>query len=335
MEFETISRLVTSFAALLILVSCSSTEPIPDTNWGKWGAEDQIGTLNYITPGVTVQAAGVVESGHVYSLAIPLTDYQPARGPRIQHFMLSTAQGTDSRPHWIGDSLSLPTHGTTHWDGLGHVFGEGQLYNGHDARTNLTSAGALKNGVHLAADSLVSRGVLLDVARYKQVERLPAGYVITGEDLQATARQQNLLLRRGDVVLIRTGWLSQFLGENAEPFWSFSWTEDQVRDEPGIGWEVSQWLKEIEAAAVAVDNLSVEAVPTEAGAGERTGLPEFDWPVHYELIRNQGMMLGALFQLDELAAACARDGRYDFLFVGPPYRLTHGTGSPVNPLAIR
>ncbi len=329
------SKLVTSFPALLVLVSCSSTPTVPDTNWGKWGAEDQIGTLNYITPEVTVQAAGVVESGQVYSLAIPLGDYQPARGPRLQHFMLSTAQGTDARPHWIGDFLSLPTHGTTHWDGLGHIFGEGRLYNGHDAQTNLTSAGALKNGIHLAADNLVSRGVLLDVARYKQVNRLEAGYVITGDDLRATASQQNLRLRRGDVVLIRSGWLGQFLGENAEAFWSFSWTEDQVRDEPGIGWGVSQWLKEIEAAAVAVDNLSVEAVPTEAAAGEKAGHPEFDWPVHYELIRNQGMMLGALFHLDELAESCSRDGRYDFLFAGPPYRLTHGTGSPVNPLAIR
>ena len=329
------SRPVNILAAFLMLVSCGSPPTGPDTNWGKWGAEDQIGTLNYITPEVTVQAAGVVESGQVYSLAIPLTDYQPARGPRLQHFMLSTAQGTDSRPHWIGDSLSIPTHGTTHWAGLGHVFGEDQLYNGHDARTNLTAAGALKNGVHLAASSLVSRGVLLDLARYKQVARLDPGYVITGEDVRETARKQNLALRPGDVVLIRTGWLGQFLGENAEPFWSFSWTEDQVRDEPGIGWEVSQWLKEIEAAAVAVDNLSVEAVPTEAAAREKAGHPDFEWPVHYELIRNQGMMLGALFQLDELAQACAGDGRYDFLFVGPPYRLTHGTGSPVNPLAIR
>ena len=86
---------------------------------------------------------------------------------------------------------------------------------------------------------------------------------------------------------------------------------------------------------MAVDNLSVEAVPTAAGARAKAGLSEFEWPVHYELIRNQGMMLGALFQLDELAEACSLDGRYDFLFVGPPYRLTHGTGSPVNPLAIR
>ena len=329
------SRQATFFAALLMVSSCGSSATLPDTNWGKWGPEDQIGTLNYITPEVTVEAAGVVESGQVYSLAIPLQDYQPARGPRLQHLMLSTGQAVGSRPGWIGDFLSLPTHGTTHWDGLGHVFGEGRLYNGHDAQTGLTSAGALKNGIHLAADNLVSRDVLLDVARYKQVKRLDAGYLITGEDVRQTARQQNLNLLRGDVVLIRTGWLGQFLGENPEPFWTFSWTEDQIRDEPGIGWEVSQWLKKVEAAAVAVDNLSVETVPTEAGAGEKAGHPDFEWPIHYELIRNQGMMLGALFQLDELAQACARDGTYEFLFVGPPYRLTHGTGSPVNPLAIK
>ena len=329
------SRRVSSFAVLLAVASCGFTDPAPHTNWGEWGEEDQIGTLNYITPALTVQAAGAVEAGRVYSLAIPLGDYQPARGPRLQHFMLSTGQAVDSRPHWIGDWLSIPTHDTTHWAGLGHVFGEGRLYNGYDAPTNLTAAGALKNGIHLAAGNLVGRGVLLDVARYKQVERLEAGYVVTGRDIRETAAQQNLALRRGDVVLIRTGWLGQFFEENAEPFWTFSWTEDQVRDEPGIGWEVSQWLKEMKAAAVAVDNLSVEAVPRDPDAAAGIRHPQFEWPVHYELIRNQGMMLGALFQLDELAEACARDRRYDFLFVGPPYRLTHGTGSPVNPLAIR
>ncbi len=306
-----------------------------ENNWGKWGPQDQIGTLNYITPDVIINAAGLVKSGDRYSLAIPLAADQPAKGRGVLHLMLSTGQATDSKPHWIGDLLSLSIHDTTHWDGLGHVYGAGKMYNGHDARANLTTGGALKNGIHLAADRLVTRGVLLDVARYKKVSSLTPGYVIAGDDIHATARAQGVTLRRGDVVLIRTGWLGQVYKENGGLFWTYDWTEGYRWKEPGIGWEVTQWLKEIQAAAVAVDNLSVEAVPTEADAAEQTGQAEFAWPVHYELIRNQGMMLGSLFQLDELANACASDNRYEFLFVASPYRLTHGTGSPVNPLAIK
>jgi kynurenine formamidase len=306
-----------------------------DTNWGKWGKEDQLGTLNYITPEIIVQAASLAKSGKTYSLAIPLTSGQPAAGRRLEHFMIETGQGATSRPRFLDDTLSLPCHGTTHWDGLGHVFGKGKTYNGYKASATVTAAGALKNGIHLAADKIVTRGVLFDLPRYKGTKRLDPGYVISTEDVQGAALRQGLSLRQGDVVLIRTGWLGQFYGQGATQFWTFEWTEDTKRKEPGIGWGVSQWLKANKSAAVAADNLSVAAMPADARAGERIGHPGFPWPIHYELIRNQGMMMGALFQLDELADACAADGTYEFLFIGSPYRLTNATGSPLNPIAIK
>jgi len=318
------------------LVAISSPVLIAqDTNWSKWGPSDQIGTLNYITPEGIVHAATLAKTGKIYSLSLPVAADQPAKGRGLQHFMLSTGQVSDSRPHWINDVLSLSIHDTTHWDGLGHVYGDGKIYNGYDASTSLTTAGALKNGVHLAANKIVTRGILLDVARHKKVDSLAPGYTITIEDIRGTVKQQGLSARPGDVVLIRTGWLSRFLGPEAEPFWTWDWTEDLVRKEPGIGWEVAQWLKEIEAAAVAFDTMSGEVVPAQTGAAERIGHPGFDWPIHYELIRNQGMMMGALFQLDELANDCQADGIYEFLFVASPYRLTHGTGSPVNPMVLK
>lgn len=305
------------------------------TNWGKWGQADQLGTLNFITPESIVHAATLVKRGRIYSLSLPVAEDQPAKGRGVQHFMLSTGQVTDSRPHWINDTLSLSIHDTTHWDGLGHVYGKGKIYNGYEASKNLTPSGALKNGVHLASNKVVSRGILLDVARYKKVDRLAPGYAITVEDIRGTVKHQGLATRPGDVVLIRTGWLGRYLGPDAETFWTWDWTEDVVREEPGIGWGVTRWLKNIEAAAVAFDTMSGEVVPSEPGSAEKIRHPGFAWPIHYELIRNQGMMMGALFQLDELAEDCQADSVYEFLFVASPYRLTYGTGSPVNPLVIK
>ena len=166
-------------------------------NWGKWGPEDQIGTLNYITPEVVLHAVSLVKKGKVFNLALPLEDRVPSGGTkygRIYRYMMSIGKGDGDyqAPGLAFDHLFTPVHGPTHWDGLAHIYGEGKLYNGYDARTSVTSRGALRNGVHHAADKVVTRGVLLDVARYKQVKRLAAGYAITPEDLEGAARKQGV-----------------------------------------------------------------------------------------------------------------------------------------------
>jgi kynurenine formamidase len=216
------------------------------------------------------------------------------------------------------------------------------MYNGYDARDYITPEGALKNGIQHACNKIVTRGVLVDIARYKGVKRLTSGYVITVADMEGAARKQGVSFREGDVVLIRTGWIDMFYElVKAVPVASSIYdpgTEEGKRflqGEPGIGWAVSQWLREQRSAAVAVDNLFAEVLPCEPEAARRIGYPGFDKPVNYELIRNQGMTLGKLFQLDELAEACAEDGVYEFLFIAPPMKLTHATGSPTNPLAIK
>jgi kynurenine formamidase len=330
----------TSAAVILVLTGAILAQA-EDTNWGKWGADDQIGTLNYITPEVVRNATRLVKKCAVYSLAIPLAKDQPSENRRLEHFMTDTGQGPrpdrDTAPFYTNDWLSLPTHGTTHWDSLAHIFGDGKMYNGYDASTNITAAGALKNGIQHAANKLVTRGVLLDIARYKGVKRLEPGYVITVADIEGAARQENVSFQPGDVILIRTGWLSLFHELNLVDVYDVRTKEYRLfhRNEPGIGWAVSQWLKTVRAAAVAADNLYLEALPCEAEAAKNIGHPTFEMPVNYELIRNQGMMLGKVFQLDELAQACAADGVYEFFFVSGMLNLTNGTGSPTNPLAIK
>ena len=296
-------------------------------NWGKWGPEDQLGALNTITPDVIRHAATLVRKGKVFSLSLPVGMYQPAADRRVQKLMTETGQnaGTRGKPLWIQDWLSLPLHGPTHWDGLGHVFAGGSIYNGYDAEQNVTPAGALRNGIHHAANRVVTRGVLLNVARHRRVHRLAPGHIITPGDLEAAAFAQGVSFRRGDVILIRTGWIRTFKEEGEAAF---------LGDQPGIGWDVTQWLKEKEAAAVALDNVDGECRPCDPKATERVGYPDFDRPVHIELIRNQGMMIGELFQLDTLADACAAAGVYEFLFVGSPLNIPNATAGPVNPLAI-
>jgi kynurenine formamidase len=320
---------------LLILLSLNTFCAKQETNWDKWGADDQIGTLNYITPGVIKTAATLVRTGRTYTLAIPLAEGQPSADRKLEHHMLDTGQGARDNsspgprnPLWLQDWLSLPIHGTTHWDGLGHVFGEGKIYNGFDAEQSITYKGALRNGMEHTKDKIVSRGVLLDLVLYKGKNPLPSGMVITPEDLEGAARKQAVEFHTGDILLIRTGWINVW---RQQP----DGREKFKGSQPGIGWAVSQWLKDRQIAAIAVDNLEAEVIPCEPEAAQRIGHPDFERPIHYELIRNQGMMIGELFSFETLARACAEDGHYDFMFVAAPLHLPLATGSPTNPQAIK
>ena len=294
-------------------------------NWGKWGPNDEIGALNYITPDVVRHAVTLVRQGKVYSLAIPLAPGQTIWGTRqVLHFMVATGQNAGAGAAYADDYISMPLHGTTHWDSLAHFFAAGKMYNGYDAQKEITPNGVAKNAVGRAASRIVTRGVLLDVARYKG-GTLDGRYEVTAEDLEAAARRQNVEVRSGDALLIRTGWLRM-------------WSKDPAAfraTEPGIGWSASQWLKQKQIAVVAADTLSVEVLPTRAEFSRQIGQPGFVYPLHVELLRNQGMMLGEIFNLEEVAEACAADRSYEFLFVAQPLNLVDATGSPINPLAIK
>jgi len=329
-------------SAAAIFLGCASFIHAADTNWGKWGADDQIGTLNYITPEVIRHAVSLVRQGVTYHLAFPVEAGHPtgtAREGRIYRYMISTGQGTSQSAGFAEDHLFTPVHGPTHWDGLGHMSGDGKLYNGFESGTYVTSAGVLRNGIQHVSNKMVTRGVLVDIARYQGVKRLAPGYVITVADVEGAARKQGVSFRQGDVVLVRTGityaWYEGgnkgFLFLNPESPGGRRWGARL----PGIGWGVSQWLKDIRAAAVGVDTVNVEVIPREPEAGQKIGQPNWGNAIHYELIRNQGMMLLDNAYLDELADACAADGVYEFLFIGGPLNLINGTGSPASPLAIK
>lgn len=297
-------------------------------NWGKWGPNDEIGTLNYITPEVTRHAASLVKQGRVFGLGLPYDMKSPRGSTRvIQHYMTSTAQGAGLKPGFAQDVLTTISHGTTHWDGIGHMFASGKLYNGYDVEENATDRGLLKCGIHKASDKLVTRGVLIDLARHFNVRHLPRDHLITVADMEGAAAKQGVAYRSGDMILVHTG--SDIIWNEQGPlaYWS--------RGSTGIGWEVSQWLKRVQAAAFGSDSESNEIMPCEPDTPAKVGVPGWQLPIHVELNRNQGMMLGDHIFLTELANDCAADGIYEFMFVGPPLNLLGGTGSPINPLAIK
>jgi kynurenine formamidase len=224
-------------------------------------------------------------------------------------------QGYGGSDDWI----VMPLQCVTQWDSLAHVFYEGKMYNGYDARL-VTSSGAARNSIDKTTNRIVGRGVLLDVARHKGEGALPPGYAITIDDLEATEKAERVTVGRGDILLVRTGHMSRYLAKD-------DWRHFDLDDSPGVSVHTAPWLHARQIAAIASDNYAVEVRPSE--------LAPFRSPFHICAIPNMGLTLGEIFFLEELAADCAADGRYAFLLVAPPLPVTHGVGTPINPYAMK
>lgn len=304
------------------------------SNWGRWGPDDEIGTANYITPEVIIHAAKLVRKGKVFSCAIPIENTGPVFPTRIppQHVMTRTgadftagAKGRGTIPEGgmksSDDYIYMGLQSSTQWDSLAHAWYGEYLYNGFSQNEikSVREGGARRNGIDKMYRHFVSRGVLLDIAGFKGMDRLPAGYAIGPEELEACAQAENVEIRSGDILLLRTGHVPWFYKLTDKHPWLEGWG--------GIGKAAVPWLHEKQIAAIAADNLSVEVYPPEDEGAYM--------PLHCVLIRDLGLTLGEIFQFEELAADCREDGVYECLFVGAPLRVTGGVGSPLNPLAIK
>jgi kynurenine formamidase len=309
--------------------------PLPDwfheaaarvNNWGRWGEGDQLGTLNLITPEVVRRAAGCVRSGKRFSLAWPLSFAENLqRGNIPGRNVLRTMTAIDDA--MLGDrslfctSDDVVTMGmqvATHWDGLAHVSYDGRMYNGVSPST-VTAAGATQLGIHHVR-SIVSRGVLLDVARTRGVEKLDAGYGLTPEDLDAAVAAAGVAVESGDVVLVRTGQMSLVRGRRPD-------RDAYAMESSGFSWRCADWFHAHDVAAVAVDNLTFDPYPPED--------PAAFFPAHLLHIVEMGLTQGQNWDLDALAEDCAADGVYAFLLDASPLPFTNAVGSPVNPVAVK
>src|SRR5690348_15879003 len=304
-------------------------------NWGKWGKDDEIGTLNYTSPQDIVAAAQLVRQGKVISLALNYDQHGPqgakSKYPSLGrinplHVMLRT--GTDAYSGVLDhrgiraadDMVVMPLQCGTQWDGLGHVFYENYMWNGYDCR-EVTSFGALKCGIEKTKDKMVGRGVFHDVARALGKTVLDDGYGITCDDLDRTAKAQGVTVRRGDYIIVRTGQMEAKLAAG-------NWDGYPGGDAPGFAFETLEWIHRNQIAAMASDTWGCEVRPNETEPG-------INQPWHWITIPIMGLTMGEIFYLADLAADCASDKVYEFMFVAPAIPITGAVGSPTNPLAIK
>jgi kynurenine formamidase len=298
-------------------------------NWGRFGADDEAGTLNHVRPEDIVRAAGLIRTGRVFSLAIPFDTNGPQTGRKGRynpiHMMIQS--GVDAHAgvqdqdglRFADDAVMTPLQAGTHWDALSHVFYDDTTYNGHDVRL-VDSTGAKRLDIAKVAGRMVGRGVLLDLARAEGLEWLEDGHEVGAEALEAAAASQGVTVGRGDFLLLRTGQMARCRAAG-------SWGHYAGGPAPGLGLDTADWLQAKEVAAIACDTYAVEVRPEATEHIRR--------PWHWVVIPNMGLTVGEIFFLDALAADCAADGVWDFFFSAAPLPITGAVGSPVNPIAIK
>lgn len=303
-------------------------------NWGRWGAEDEIGTLNHTRAEDIVAAARLVQKGKVISLALAYDEKGP-QGAKTSygsigrfnpiHVMLRS--GTDAysgvldhrKIRGADDIVIMPMQCGTQWDGLGHIFYGDYMWNGYDCRT-VTSFGAQKCGIEKTREKMVGRGVLLDIPRMLGEDWLADGFAVTNDLLDRAERHFGVTVRRGDHLIVRTGHMEAKLAAK-------TWDGYSGGDAPGLAFETLDWLQAKEVAAIATDTWGVEVRPNNSDEAVQ--------PWHWISIPIMGLTVGEIFYLAELSKDCAADKRYEFMFVGPALPFTGAVGSPANPLAIK
>ncbi len=288
-------------------------------SWGRWGESDQRGALNLLDPGRVLAASRLVQDGTTVTLSLPMNTKAAADNPEpAVHYMTTTPGGEHgSGLEFAKDFVGADYHndGHTHIDAFCHVIYEGSLYNGAPA-TSVTEDGAAADAVDVLASGLVGRGVLLDIPGRRGVPWLEPGQHVFRDDLEAAERQQGVTVSEGDVLLVRTGHTRR-LAELGP------W--DTASAKAGLHPTTMPFLSERGISALGGDGNSDTAPSSTEGV---------DFPIHVLALNAMGVHLLDYLQLEDLLAACERTGRWEFLFVAAPLRITGGTGSPLNPLAV-
>lgn len=293
------------------------------SNWGRWGAEDELGTLNHVTPEARRDAAASVREGRVVSMARPIDTEPSAHNPHPAHHFASVGAATG-----LADYIGLFFHGfsQTHLDALSHIpTRDGHYYNGRPIGTVLPSLAMPEGvacGIQRMREGVVARGVLYDVPRFRGCEFVEEGRPVQGWELFDIAKAQGVEPRPGDVVCIRSG-RDEWMAAHAD--------QDGFGVRAGVHASVCEFLYETDAAMLCWDMLDA---PT-----RDQGIPnpiDIETPVHVHCITLPYMGMPLLDNADfrSLSATCASLGRTTFLFCVAPLQIEGGTGSPVNPLAI-
>jgi len=297
------------------------------SNWGRWGSSDQLGTINLITPAKRIAAAGLVRDGVSVTCARPIvtditadTTFQPLR------FMVDSGEGRDTASpernlerRGASEFIGMVFHGytITHVDTPAHYFWEGKLYNGRSCSLVTSREGATVESVDLLHDGVVSRGVLLDVARTRSIPWMQPGEGVMPADLEAAERAAGVRVESGDILLVRTGYYARRLAEGpVHPLRAGS---------PALHVACCPWLRERGVAMIGTDTHNDISPPPYPAMGNS---------FHVVSLVAMGLWLIDNANLEDLARACGERGRWEFLLTVAPLRLRNVTGSPVNPIAV-
>jgi kynurenine formamidase len=295
-------------------------------NWGRWGDDDELGTLNYVTPEKVREAAGLVRSGRRVSLAIPIDKTAGPDNPMQATLLL--VQGHDvpvdeSKVRFGVDWLGMAAHGDTHThvDALCHISYGGVTYNGRRAEDVLPSSGATMQDIAVYHQGVVGRGVLLDIPRHRGVKWLEPGEYVRRAELEECAEAEGVELGEGDILVFRTGHHRRRLELGA---WDNN-PPPRGEGKAGLHVDTIPWMHEKRIAAFLPDG-DGETVPSVVQG--------VTYPIHPLQVVAMGMLVSDSLQFEELAPACEEERRWEFMVVGLPLRLPGGTGSPWNPIAI-
>jgi kynurenine formamidase len=295
-------------------------------NWGRWGADDELGTINYLTPEKVRGAAALVRSGRRVSLAIPIN--KTAGPDNSMQATLLVVQAHDvpvdeSKVRFGLDWLGMAAHGDahTHVDALCHISYGGLTYNGRRAEEVLLSNGAAAQDIAVYHQGLVGRGVLLDIPRHRGVKWLEPGEFVRRAELEECAKAQGVGIGEGDILVFRTGHHRRRLELGA---WDNN-PPPQGEGKAGLHVDAIPWMHERRIAAFLPDG-DGETLPSVVEG--------ITYPIHPLQVVAMGMLVSDSLQFEELLPACEEEGRWEFMVVGLPLRLPGATGSPWNPIAI-
>jgi kynurenine formamidase len=311
------------------------TEMLRDApkNWGRWGEDDELGALNFLTSDEVIRAAGEIKRGAVFTLGASIggPEGEPVWPGRVEaqrynardraSYSCGRIEPFPGGLEYADDMIVMWLQGTTHFDALGHAWYEDKIWNGYSADETVDHIS--KASVYpIAKRGIVGRAVLIDLARFKGKDALDAGEAFTLSDILAAAEHQGSPIEPHDILLIRTGWLRRFY-EDRRAFYSEPFVE------PGLVYapEVATWFHEREIVAYATDTVGNE-LTHQPGSGVMAAL-------HASLMRNLGVLFSEILWLEDIADDCAEDGRWTFMFVAGPLKIVGGTGAPVNPVAIK
>jgi kynurenine formamidase len=289
------------------------------SNWGRWGDDDELGTLNLVTAKTIREASQLVKVGQTVNCGRPLrVGPTEIPGTEFVHHMLSSGEnvaekGFASTSDWFGSGI----HGFsfTHLDSPSHIIWDSTLYNGHPASSCSTTRGAAKCGVELSGGGIVTRGLFFDAPKYFGKEFLTAGDLVSASDLDKWFANLGVEPRSGDAIVVRLG------RDKSTP----SVPHDSGGGFPGLATDVAKWLRVHDSSLLVSDHISDSLMVQDS---------ECRLPLHVLTIVGLGMWLIDNAELGPLARQCEQIGVYEFLFVVAPLVMRHATGSLVNPIAI-